>query len=152
VTAVNASLPHSYTRQPAVLRTSARVNTGVELPAVQIDLDFINAVLGTNKPGNNYVRTCYCPWLNAQRGLAHSVRPSSLHARPAVLSGDGGTSNTPWSGASVPRIALSSHRLTTWLTKGTSSPGSLESPSFVSRSLACSISRTLRYEESCRSR
>lgn len=87
-----------------------KVNTRRKLPALDVDVEFIDTVLRADKPGNR-VSTSY-GWGAGHMHCTHKVRPSSLHASPAVLSGDGGVSKTPWSG-SVPRIALSSQRLTT---------------------------------------
>lgn len=85
----------------------ARINFAV----VDVYVQLVYTILSADKPEQTLFSME--PAMLYPFAVTYKMRPSSLQEMPAVLSGDGGTSNTPWSGGNVPRMALSSHRFTT---------------------------------------
>jgi hypothetical protein len=83
-------------------------NAGGELSPVNVDVKLVNAVLSPDESRSLLAKT-----KDNRSSNTHRMRPSSLHDKPAVLSGEGGTSKKPESATRVPRMALSSHRLMT---------------------------------------
>lgn len=86
-------LKNKYNPSPSVVIAIfelAHSDTWAEFSTLNIDLEFIYAVLSTDI--SIYISILI---VVTQGRWAYKIRPSSLQARPAVLSGEAGTSKTP---------------------------------------------------------
>lgn len=78
----------------ATFLTLTHRDAWTKFSALDVDVQFIDASLSADKPKHDV--SCWTFTLHVKNEYTtYRVRPSSVQAKPAVLSGDGGTSKTP---------------------------------------------------------